>query len=53
MIITRVVTEMAARARFQRIASFTLAVEALLLTIFASAAPAIHLGQFVDLRSPS
>lgn len=53
MIATRILMEVSARARFQRIASFTLAVEALLLTTFASAAPAMHVGQIADLRSPA
>ncbi len=37
----------------KRIASFTLAAEALLLLLFARATPAMHLGQLVDLHSPA
>jgi uncharacterized membrane protein YoaK (UPF0700 family) len=53
VIITRVVAELAARSDFQRIASLTLTVEALLLFLFARATPAMHLGTIVDLRSPA
>jgi uncharacterized membrane protein YoaK (UPF0700 family) len=50
---TRIAIEIAGRAGRRRIASFTLAVEALLLAIFAHATPAMHLGQIVDLQSPA
>ena len=53
VIITRIVMEVAARSDVQRIASFTLAVEALLLLLFARATPAMHLGTIVDLHSPT
>ncbi len=49
---TRVTVEAAGRAGVRRIASFTLAVEAVLLILFARATPAMHLGQIVDLQSP-
>ena len=51
--ITRIVMEIAARSDFQRIASFTLTAEALLLLLFARATPAMHLGTMVDLHSPA
>lgn len=50
---TRIAIEVAGRAGLRRIASVTLAVEALLLAIFAHATPAMHLGQIVDLQSPA
>jgi uncharacterized membrane protein YoaK (UPF0700 family) len=50
---TRIAIEIAGRAGLRRIASFTLAVEALLLAVFAHATPAMHLGQIVDLQSPT
>lgn len=53
VVITRIVMEVAARTDFRRIASFTLAAEALLLIMFARATPAMHVGQFVDLQSPT
>jgi uncharacterized membrane protein YoaK (UPF0700 family) len=53
VVITRIVMELAARSDFQRIASFTMAAEALLLLLFARATPAMHLGTIVDLRSPA
>ena len=53
VIITRLVMELAARSGFQRIASFTLTAEALLLFLFARATPGMHLGAIVDLRSPA
>ncbi len=53
MALTRIAIEIAGRAGLRRIASFTLAVEALLLAIFAHATPAMHLGQIIDLHSPA
>jgi uncharacterized membrane protein YoaK (UPF0700 family) len=53
MTLTRITVQIAARRRIRRIASFTLAVEALLLMLFARATPAMHLGQIVDLHSPA
>jgi len=53
VVITRIVMEVAARSDFQRIASFTLAAEAVLLLLFARANPAMHLGTIVDLNSPA
>ncbi len=53
MALTRIAVEIAGRAGVRRIASFTLALEALLLAIFAHATPAMHLGQVVDLQSPA
>lgn len=52
MTLTRITVEVAGRKRIRRIASFTLAVEALLLVLFARATPAMHLGQIADLASP-
>jgi len=52
MILTRIAVEISGRRGFRRIASITLAVEALLLTLFARATPAMHLGQLVNLHSP-
>ena len=52
MLLTRIALEAAGRARITRIASFTFAVEALLLLLFACATPAMHLGQLTDLHSP-
>ncbi|HZP23043.1 MAG TPA: YoaK family protein [Terriglobales bacterium] len=51
MALTRITLEAAARARIKRIASFTFAVEAVLLAIFAHATPAMHFGQITDLHS--
>lgn len=51
MIITRVAVQVAGRRRVRSIASLTLAVEALLLLLFARATPAMHLGQVADLQS--
>lgn len=48
MALTRIAVEIAGRSGLRRIASFTLAVEALLLAIFAHATPAMHLGRIVD-----
>lgn len=53
MTLTRIAVEAAGRARLRRIASFTLAVEALLLALFAHATPAMHLGQIVNQQSPA
>lgn len=52
MTLTRITVEIAGRKGIRRIASFTLAVEAALLVLFARATPAMHLGQIVDLSSP-
>jgi len=51
MALTRITVEVAGRKGIRRIASLTLAVEAVLLILFATATPAMHLGQIVDLRS--
>lgn len=51
MAMTRIAVEIAGRAGLRRIASFTLAIEALLLAVFAHATPAMHLGQIVDQQS--
>jgi uncharacterized membrane protein YoaK (UPF0700 family) len=53
MLLTRITVEIAGRAGIRRIASFTLAVEALLLALFAHATPQMHLGQMVSLESPA
>jgi uncharacterized membrane protein YoaK (UPF0700 family) len=53
MALTRITVGIAGRNGIRRIASFTLAVEALLLVFFARATPAMHLGQIVDQRSPA
>lgn len=53
MTLTRIAVQIAGRQGLKRIASFTLAVEALLLVLFARATPAMHLGQIVDLHSPA
>ena len=53
MALTRIAIEIAGRRGLRRIASFTLAVEALLLAIFAHATPAMHLGQIVDQQAPA
>jgi uncharacterized membrane protein YoaK (UPF0700 family) len=53
MTLTRITMQIAGRKGIRRIASFTLAVEALLLVFFARATPAMHLGQIVDLQSPA
>ncbi len=53
MALTRITVEIAGRNGIRRIASFTLAAEALLLVFFAHATPAMHLGQIVDLHSPA
>ena len=52
MVLTRITVEIAGRRGIRRIASFTLAVEVILLCLFARATPAMHLGQIVDLQSP-
>jgi uncharacterized membrane protein YoaK (UPF0700 family) len=51
MAATRIAVGVAGRSGVRRIASFTLATEALLLAIFAHATPAMHLGQIVDQHS--
>ncbi len=51
MVLTRIAMTLAARHHVQRIASSTLAIEALLLVLFARATPAMKLGQLVDLNS--
>ena len=53
VILTRITVQVAARRQISRIASFTLAAEALLLLLFARATPAMHLGELVDLHSPA
>lgn len=53
VILTRIAVQVAARREIKSIASFTLAVEALLLLLFARATPAMHLGEIVDLHSPA
>lgn len=53
MLLTRIAIGIAGRAGVTRIASFTFAVEALLLLCFARARPAMHLGQLVELHSPA
>lgn len=53
MVLTRIAVGITGRVRMRRIASFTLALEALLLALFAHATPAMHLGQIVDQQSPS
>jgi uncharacterized membrane protein YoaK (UPF0700 family) len=53
MTLTRVTVQAAGRRGIRRIASFTLAVEGVLLMLFARATPAMHLGQIVDLHSPA
>lgn len=53
MTLTRITVQIAGRKGIRRIASFTLAAEALLLLFFAHARPAMHLGQIVDLHSPA
>lgn len=53
MLLTRVAIAIAARAGITRVASFTFAVEAVLLVCFARATPAMHLGQLVELHSPA
>jgi len=52
VVLTRITVQVAARREIRRIASFTLAVEAFLLLLFARATPALHLGQMIDLHSP-
>ena len=51
MALTRIAVGVAGRVGLRRIASFTLAAEALLLALFAHATPAMHLGQLADLHS--
>jgi uncharacterized membrane protein YoaK (UPF0700 family) len=51
MTLTRIAMTVAARHSMRRIATYTLAVEALLLVLFARATPAMKLGQIADLHS--
>lgn len=51
MLLTRIAIAIAGRAGVTRVASFTFAVEAVLLVCFARATPAMHLGQLVQLHS--
>ena len=53
MILTRITIGVAGRRGVRRIASFTLTVEAVLIAMFAHATPKMHLGQIVDLTSPT
>jgi len=53
VVLTRITVQAAARNEIKRIASFTLATEALLLLLFARATPAMHLGEIVELHSPT
>jgi uncharacterized membrane protein YoaK (UPF0700 family) len=53
MLLTRVAIQIAGRTGFTRIASFTFALEALLLLSFARATPKMHLGELVQLHSPA
>jgi uncharacterized membrane protein YoaK (UPF0700 family) len=53
MAITRIAIGVAGRVGLRRIASFTLAAEAVLLAFFAHATPATHLGQISDQHSPA
>ncbi len=53
LIIARIVIGAGARSNLQRITSITLGLEAILLFVFSLARPAMHLGQIVDLQSPS
>jgi uncharacterized membrane protein YoaK (UPF0700 family) len=49
--LTRIAMTVAGRHGMRRIATYTLALEALLLVLFARATPAMKLGQVVDLHS--
>ena len=51
MALTRIAIGVAGRAGMRRIASFTLAAEAVLLAFFAHATPKMHLGQILDQHS--
>ena len=53
MLVTRIAIEIAGRTGVTRIASFTFALEAVLLVGFAHASPRMHLGQLVQLHSPA
>ena len=53
LILGRIALQIAARAEWRRIASFTLGAEALLLLIFSHARLAMHGGQVVDMSSPA
>jgi len=52
IVLTGIAVEAAGRSGVKSVASFNLAAEALLLTFFATATPAIDRGQIVDLHSP-
>jgi uncharacterized membrane protein YoaK (UPF0700 family) len=52
LVFSRIILEAAARAGFRRIAAITLALEAVLLLMFAYVAPPMRAGQFTDLYSP-
>jgi uncharacterized membrane protein YoaK (UPF0700 family) len=49
--LTRIAMTVAGRHGMRRIATYTLAIEALLLVLFARATPAMKLGQIIDLHS--
>jgi uncharacterized membrane protein YoaK (UPF0700 family) len=51
MALTRIAVGIGGRTGIRRIASFTLALEALLLALFAHSTPAMHMGQIADQRS--
>jgi uncharacterized membrane protein YoaK (UPF0700 family) len=51
MAVTRIAIGIAGRTGMRRIASFTLATEAVLLAFFAHATPRMHMGQIVDQQS--
>jgi uncharacterized membrane protein YoaK (UPF0700 family) len=51
MTLTRIAITIAARKGIQRFATYTLALEALLLALFARTTPAMEMGQVVDLHS--
>jgi uncharacterized membrane protein YoaK (UPF0700 family) len=53
MAVTRIAVEVAGRSGLKRIASYTFAVEAALLAVFAHARPAMHFGQIVNQQSPA
>jgi uncharacterized membrane protein YoaK (UPF0700 family) len=53
MLLTRIAIEIAGRSGIQRIASFTLAAEAVLLLFFARATPEMHFGQIADRHAPA
>ncbi len=51
MTLTRIAITVSARKDIQRFATYTLALEAVLLALFAQATPAMSMGQVVDLHS--